>query len=256
MSDRQFREEVGITEQQKEELSRRLIKGRESSVARKEYEKKLLAVLTPWQWEQIDQLFDSSDAGRFLLTEGPSASGYPGPEWHELEDPQIRKELALSAAQQTKLDDFSAKSQAQSLVLLKVWETGDRPQAAQDSMAQAGLLRKALQEMKKQDRERIEGLLTAQQLAALKRLTIRRVLLDNWFMSGYFENRNHDEKPTGIFQQLKISKDQMQEFRRLGEERSRLLMQSCRQMGETALKTLSPQQQDKFLDALESNGVN
>ena len=185
-----------------------------------------------------------------MLTEGPSASGYPDPEWHELEDPQVRKELALSAAQQTKLDEFSAKSQAQSLVLLEVWT-----QAAQDPMAKVELLRKALQEMKKKDRERIEGLLTTQQFAALRRLTIRRVLLDNWFRSGYFENRNHDEKPTGIFQQLKISKDQMQEFRRLGEERGRLLMQSCRQMGETALKTLSPQQQDKFLDALESNGL-
>ena len=44
-------------------------------------------------------------------------------------------------------------------------------------MAKVELLRKALQEMKKEDRERIEGLLTMQQLAALKRLTIRRVLL-------------------------------------------------------------------------------
>ena len=146
-------------------------------MARKEYEKKLLAVLTPRQWEQIDQLFGNSDAGRFLLTEGPSASGYPDPEWHELEDPQVRKDLALSAAQQTKLDEFSAKSQAQSLELLKTYEAGDRLQAAQDPMAKVELLRKALQEMKKQDRERIEGLLTMQQLAALKRLTIRRVLL-------------------------------------------------------------------------------
>ena len=90
MSDPQFREKVGVTEHQAEELSRRLIKGRESSW-RKEIVKKLLAALTPRQWEQIDQLFGNSDAGRFLLTEGPSASGYPDPEWHELEDRRSAK---------------------------------------------------------------------------------------------------------------------------------------------------------------------
>ena len=94
-------------------------------------------------------------------------------------------------------------------------------------------------------------MLTTPQLATLKKFTVRRELLND--LSLAFESGNDDPKPSGILERIKVSKDQMKELRRLSEERDRMVSRSCREMGETALKILSPQQQDKFLDALEES---
>ena len=158
----------------------------------------------------------------------------------------------MSARQRAKLDEFSAKSQAQSLELAKLVDDVNRPLPAKDRQAKSAELHRKLQEMKKQDRERIEALLTTQQLALLKKLTIRREILQNLSLSGYVGSSNDDQKPSGIFARIKLSKDQMKELRRLSEDKDRMITQVWRGTGETALKLLSPQQQDKFLDALES----
>ncbi len=88
----------------------------------------------------------------------------------------------------------------------------------------------------------------------LKKLTIRQELLDNVNRSGYFTSSKDDQKLPGIFQRIKLSKDQIEELRRLSDEKARLLTQYSREAGETVLKILSPQQQDKFLDAIECQG--
>ncbi len=166
MSDRQFRETLGVAEQQTQELSKRFLEGAKAQGERrvealKENEEKSLAAITPQQWNQIEQIVGNSDAGTALLSTGGSPDDYPGPEWQVLVNPDVRKQLALSADQRTKLDEFSAKSRAQSLELANIVEDVDRPLPAKDRAAKQAELHRKLQEMKKQDRERIEGLLTA-----------------------------------------------------------------------------------------------
>jgi hypothetical protein len=259
MSDPQFREKVGVTEEQKETLSKRLLEDGERTKKperlghlMKMNEEKMLAVITPQQWEQIEQIVGTSGAGMAAPSNGFSGGPtYPGPEWQVLGDPNPRKELGLSAEQQTKLDEISAKTRTQSQELSKLVDSMNSPLPAKERQAKHAEFNRKLQEIRKLDRQRVEALLTKHQLAMLKRLTIRRELLNDLFHSEYVESGSDDQKPFGIFEQIKVSKEQMKELRRLNEEKDRMVTQSWRETGETALKILSPQQQEKLFEELE-----
>ena len=111
----------------------------------KETEKKMLAVITPRQWEQLEQIAGNSNAGNGF----DSDRGYPGPEWQVLNDPDpsVRKHLALSLEQQTKLNDISAKTQAQSHELSKLVSEINSPLPAKEEKAKnANLIAKCRNE--------------------------------------------------------------------------------------------------------------
>ena len=71
-----------------------------------ENEKKSVAVLTPEQWEQLEQIV-AEDGGGAVASFGLSGS-YPLIEVSELERPDVGKELGLTAEQKAKVEAIVA----------------------------------------------------------------------------------------------------------------------------------------------------
>ena len=106
--------------------------------------------------------------------------------------------------------------------------------------------------MRKLDREQIEALLTTQQLTMLRKLSVPHKFFDVLLSSAFFESFPAGKEPPGILDRINASKEQKDELRRLHEEQERMMRQSYRESGETALKVLSPEQQEKLVEALDS----
>ena len=257
LTDSRLAEKIGLSDQQKKELSKQLgvdeilkEKNKKFEQSLKEYEEKLLAVITPQQWDEIERLAGDSEAG----IAGPFSDSYPGIELQQLQYPDVQKELILSAEQQTKLQDIFAKSQAQAMELSKLGEKQQLALTKQQQKEQAANDAEFMQKIKdmlKQDRDRIEALLTPQQFIALKKKIIRKDFLHNLITAWHFGYSDVEKDQPGILNRINASREQKEELRRLHEENDSMIQQRFRDMGEIVLKILSPQQQEKLLEALD-----
>jgi hypothetical protein len=262
-SEPQFRSKVGVTEEQMQELSKQLTQGEEAQKkmrrreeAMKENKEKMQAVITPQQWEQVDRIRYFANVGESTLGDKFSMlSLYPGTEWAELNNPDTRKQLALSEEQKSKLAEFFAKTQSQSTELSKIVDDMNSPIPEKERKAKQVEFNRKLEELRERDLRRIEGLLAKQQLATLNKIKIRRELFDQLLMSVSYDSGKNDNKPFGIFERAKVTESQMKELRQLNVEQYRLMQQFQRETGETVLKILSPQQQEKLLDAIDDRGL-
>jgi hypothetical protein len=160
----------------------------------------------------------------------------------ELQNPEFRKELNVSAEQETKLEVIFAKSRAGAQELSKVRVQAPNP--PEDEFQQK------LQELGKQDRQQIAEVLTPPQLATLKKRTLRQAVL----RSLDFAARFGAQQP-GFLERIQVSDQQKEQLRRLHEEKERMMLQMNRERGEKALKvlSLSPQQQEKLFEELSAH---
>jgi len=248
--DPQFGQQIGVTEEQKKELTRRLEEDKQRQKveqALQQNEQKMLTLITPQQWDAIERIVGKSDLQQTLVP-GMIVS-FPPPELMALSSPEVRKKLELSAGQETKLQTIFAKSPAASSEFSKAPEQGLLP--AQQQRTKQTQFQRKLEEMARQVREQTAGLLTAQQLAALRKISLRNAVLHSL---SFGPLAGADQGQPGILQRIHATEEQKQQLRRLREEGDRMTWQMDRETGEKALKVLSPQQQEKLFEELDRQG--
>jgi hypothetical protein len=239
-----FCEKVGLSEEQKKELSSRLLeddaakaKQQRLNEALKENQEKSLALITPKQWDEIEKIV------------GEDSPDYPGPELRELDNPNIKEKLALSPEQKRKAIAIFLDSDAQIRKLSKLVDEVNGPNPAKDRAAKSAEVERHLMEMRKHDRDQIEAMLTKQQLAVFRRLFIRYEFLNSLRVSRLLQGEGNEK--AGILDRIHATAEQKKELRRLEDEADRLVRQFNRESGETAMRILSPQQQSRLFDELD-----
>jgi hypothetical protein len=239
VSDPEMRKAVGVTDEQVKQLQRAAEKFLENRKQTERALKEMLVVVLPQQWEQAGPIAGvSDDLEANLLLSGAYVGGLIGPEWKE--------KMALSDQQRAKLKEVQATLETHFREISKLAESMQASKSNEESQAKQAELTRKYEATYKERREQALAVLTPQQLAILKQIAARQ-----WFLGemGQFEDRaGSDNKPEGIFKQLKLSEEQMKELRRRYEEMERLQSQFMRGIGQAALQILSPEQQEKLLD--------
>ena len=102
--------------------------------------------------------------------------------------------------------------------------------------------------MRKQDRDEIARVLTAEQSATFRRLAARQEFL-GLLQMGY--RGGAGKQQPRILDQIHATKEQKDQLRQLNDERDRIMRQMRREVGDAAMKILTPQQQEKVIDELD-----
>jgi hypothetical protein len=256
LHDNKFREKIGVSEEQKNELSRSLSENlKEKSKSRdnsfKEFQEKSLAVLAPEQWEKLRQLADESEDGIGSLARfGLGVKSYPGPEIQELSYPS--NELSLTDDQRKKLDEIAAKSQKQIMELTNTSQKIGRFLPEKEREEQNAAFMQKLEGFGKHDREQIKAALTPQQWIAFQKSCLRHTFIMNLGglpgSIGFGGGKAHPD----ILDLVNATDQQRNELRLFAEQKDKLLRQTNGDMGEIALKMLSPSQQEKLFEALDN----
>ena len=256
LSDATFRGKIGLSDEQWKELSKQLYQDPsvEERAARslKENRDKTIAVISPKQWEQVERLFSGTGTGGANPTAyaRQEYQEYPGPEWQAIDNPDFVKQLALSTEQQAKLHAIEAElQQAHFRELSELLEVNnDSLQPTKKRKAKGAEFNRKLPTMRKQEHDAIARLLTAGQLATLRRLLARQQFLSS-IRAG---NRGGaGNQVTGILDQIHATKEQRDRLRRLTDEEDRMVWQTHREVGDAAMKILTSQQQEKVIDELD-----
>jgi Spy/CpxP family protein refolding chaperone len=252
LSDQRTAKNIGVSEEQLKQLTQL----REGVAEKEEFERlskiikqneqKMLTVLTPQQWEKIKQNLDKSEADNAGLV-FISTNQVPV-ELIEVYDPDVRKELAINAEQQTKLDAILVQSESQTQELIKLADNSNKNLPAKEQAANPDELQQKLQNLNAQNRKQIEEALTPRQLAELKKFALQRKFIHSLYMLRWGLGSNTQP---GILDRIGASEKQKAELRRLTEENNRLSRKNLRETGEKAMKILSPQQQEYLLDDLD-----
>ncbi len=107
-----------------------------------------------------------------------------------------------------------------------------------------------MREMRKHDRTQIDALLTRQQAVLFKKLVVQQQFLQLLLSPEFFLGNEGDGK-SGIVNRIHATAEQKEELRRLVEEADKLALRYTRERGAAAMTILSPEQQDKLIDALD-----
>ncbi|MGD0382000.1 MAG: hypothetical protein ABSA77_00670, partial [Thermoguttaceae bacterium] len=254
--DQQFRDKIGVSDQQNKELWQRLVEDAKQNeklkgLPMKDIQDKWLAVLTPQQWEKLEQLVGDENTGiDSIMHHGMRASCYPGPEAQELSYPELCKQLSLSEEQQTKLDEIGIRSQAEANELGKTVNKSNLLPDKGNTSQQDNFAQK-LAELRKRDHEAIKAVLSAQQWSTFKKSALRHEFLSFTFRSGFFDTGNNDKEHPGLLDMLDATGEQKAEFRKRAEELERMLWRYYRESGDIILKIIDPKQQEKLFDELD-----
>ncbi len=244
--DRQLAEAIGLSKAQKKELRSRLLESeafqerqRRLDGALRENQNKTLAVITPTQWTEIPKLI------------GKDGHEHPGQEMRQLANPLVSEQLALTAEQKQKMPGIFATSAAEQGKLSKLGEEANRAHSTKDMTAKWAELDRKLQELQKHDRAQIEALLTKPQLAVFDKLFLQQEFLNLLHTSRILAGFNQSNNESSLFDDIHATAEQKKELRRLEDEADGLVRQWYLEIGATVLQILSPQQEDKLIDALD-----
>ena len=246
MIDQELRGAVGLTEKQQNDLRNQLASKEDAAASLKsrqlqqETEKKLLAVIEPRQWKQLGQIFA-----------GAADDRYPIVEFDVLSRPAVAQQLHLSDEQQTKLQAISDRSQSKAGDLLSLVDTVNNVLTAKEQQAKSVEFDRKMAALGKEDRRQIAAMLDEKQSAALKRLVLEHRFLVPWhrpdssraatisksrpdFSIGSMPLRSNDKSCAACTKNFE-----------------RAIWQQYRATGESVMKILSPQQQEKLIEATD-----
>ncbi len=250
--DHNLSKKAGISEEQLKQLTQ-LDEGevqknfKKFDKMRKQNEQKMLAVITPQQWERLEQSTNKSGADNKGLVFMPT-NAIPGSELTIVYDPDVQKELALNAEQQTKLESLFEQAKSQELELWKQADNMDKNHPAKEQAAKQAESGNKLQDMNAREIKQIEEVLTPRQFAELKKIALRHNFIQSL---PILQNGLGGNKQPGILDRIGASEEQKAELRRLTDENERSMRKFDREMGAEAMKILSPLQQEYLLDELD-----
>jgi hypothetical protein len=250
VGDQRVQKDVGLSEGQLKELHGLLDTYRRQTIeackAQRAMEEKTLAVVTPQQWERLERIIYS---GKARGTEGVA---YPSTELAELQREDVGKQLNLTDAQRAKIRDISNQSQA-TLFTLSDWSTagGANEKKTKEHANKLAEANRNIPDLIKADHDRIKAVLTAKQLESLQKTVVRREFLYTLDMISFSGTPDESRKKYGLLGLIDLSKEQWDELNRQHDQREHTQWQLYRDIGQSALKILSPEQQDKLLDAFE-----
>ncbi len=221
--------------------------GQRSGESYLENEKKAVAVLTSEQWEQLEQII-AGERGRAVLSFSLSG-GYPIIEVSELDRPDIGKELGLTPEQKAKVEAIVARSQSQAVELSKLVGGVNSLLPAKEQQTKSDEFGHKMADTVSRDRREIAEVLTPEQLASLKKLIVRRIFLLNLDLGRLTADGPATPQQT-LLDRINLTKEQREELRRLHSENEQVRHRLVRELGERAIKVLSPEQQERFMDGL------
>jgi hypothetical protein len=246
MLDRQLRENVGVSGQQRSELER-LVRDQQHWQAidlpksMEAIDRKMLAVVTPEQWAKLER---DVAANRDIVP----VQTYPGPELSVWLSPDASNELGLTAEQLAKVrkvfEEAQMRMSREGGVLTMSGAAGHDAKSEEHAAEETG--RNKLAEWLKKDHAAVERILDKKQLAALQKLALRYNFRQGLDMTLYAGSCSVAERG-GLLRRIEFSAAQWKEICRLYDEKERTMWQSFRAVGEGALKILRPEQQNKFL---------
>ncbi len=246
--DRQLREKIGVTDQQKKELEQLLTEWqqRQSKELPKlidAVEQKTLAVVTPEQWSKLER--DIAAKGGIV----PEAM-YPSTELDELVRPDVCKRLGLTAEQRAKARKLFDEAQVRlrqpgqgGLITMSASSSADHGKVAEKQRT----MELTIAEWTKKSHEAIGRILTKQQSAELARLVVRRAFLNALDMTLIGGTPRAADR-AGLLRQIKITPEQWKDLCRLHDEKAGIMWHSFREIGNGVLKILSPVQQEEFFE--------
>ena len=182
-------------------------------------------------------------------------NSFPIGELNALLRSDLNGQLRLSAKQQAKCQEISTRSQSRLEELLPLLKSVNSVLPMKERDAKSAEFTRKMNAMAKEDREQINNLLTKEQAAMLRRIVVQQAFLHAIEMPGCFQIAA-DINPNsagGLFDRIQATQQQREELRRLCEENvERARWRLHRELGEAVLKTLAPQQQEEYIDAIDT----
>jgi hypothetical protein len=221
-----------------EEKRKQLLKAfRDEAASTTEIDEKLLAVITPQQWDQIEEIFSPSALGGNWDSGLDSATLFDRDPAAALNAKRLRKELDLlkqpgqellasyertfarSVASQAKMTDFRRR----------LAEAAEVVDVMQNVMQHARIWQNEPEAIRKKYGLQQHFLSALASFRATQTSTAAEALLDR----------------------IHATEEQKEEIRRLQAKRDGLALQSMRQAGEVVARFLTPEQQEKVLETLD-----
>ncbi|MGD0516837.1 MAG: hypothetical protein ABSA26_04815, partial [Thermoguttaceae bacterium] len=254
-------EKIGLSDQQKKDLAKLTeeMNKKKRQLQRDNFEK-MLAVLSPQQREKLHQVA-GFDLGPMIISDSAGHFGFMV--YIELIKEDVRQELGLSAEQFAKLQKIDGKYDQ--MAAKEFSEIKERMQKENEEMQNkteeqqkkgnmtlsAGSVgrgenkpdeERKINKLGEQMRGEIDSLLTPEQLATLKKISLD-------------ENLSMSLTAPRILKQIEATQDQRKELSRLEGERHDITSPIgfppyIREIGEKALQVLTPQQREKFMNGI------
>ena len=256
-----------LSQQQKEQLHRLEEKwAREGEQHFRQFKDGLLGVLTPEQRQRLAAKFaDANVAGPFVNVPGPSDLHFTAVKsekpfvyvffspdgasvwvYRELADSEVRKQLGLSARQETKLRAVLSDSQAAAEKIFAVYES-KRPAKLSpgEQESRRAEYRRKLEELGKDIIRQIDATLTPQQVAALNKAGRQEKEIEALV-------RPDQEFPS----YLGATSEQKAKLQRAFQEfTGPSSLEKSREVGDQAWLILTPDQVKKIQDMFDRNGL-
>jgi hypothetical protein len=255
MAYEKLRKELGISDGQMQELTAIVVdyRSRASQMQRsaEAADEKILALVTPGQWQRLEQTVYAADKG--------AAEGlvYPSSELSELLREDVRKRLKLTDQQQAKIREIWDQSQAVFTVggMWSAAETTDG-KSAKENAGKLAAANRSYADLVKVDHDRLKAVLTAEQSAALGKIVVRREFLESLDMALFSGTADEGRRKFGLLGRIDISRRQWDDLTRFHEEREQIRRTFARDTGRNVLNVLSEQQQNKLLDVMEQGSLS
>jgi hypothetical protein len=242
-----LQKKIGITEQQSQELTKTIKEQQRRAEtlvqAMRDIEEKMLAIVTPQQWKQLEQAYLKGEAEEPFV--------FPGTELTELLRPEVQKQLGLSAEQQARVREIL--DQAQSLLRSnESWRAANASGKSAKQLAElTAELNRKMADMTAKNRQQVENLLTEPQSTALKQIVLHRNFITALEMAAYAGIGDNGNKRPGLLGRIDLSPEQWKQVDQLQAESARMMREYSRAAGDRALKILTPQQRAKLFESLE-----
>jgi hypothetical protein len=253
-----LQERIGLTDEQKKQLSALLNSTEQKAINDRfvslveENSKKMLAVITPQQWDELQRIAGDSSEGYYAFAvSGMSAWSFPGTEIEELQYPETFQKLNISAQQQAKLKDIIAQSERQSAELGQLAEQSQSPTPTARQRAQEAEMSQKIDEFQKLNHQQIVETLTPQQMSELRKICVQGAFLGSLADSGILGRRLDAKDQEGILSRIKASREQIAQLQSLEDEINSLQRRNFSTLGEQVLAILTAKQQENIFDVLD-----
>jgi hypothetical protein len=253
-----LQERIGLTDEQKKQLSALLNSAEQKAIADRferlveDNSKKMLAVITPLQWDELQRIAGESSEGYYAFAvSGMSAWSFPGTEIEELRYPETIRKLKISAQQQAKIKDIIAQSERQSAELGQLATQSQSPAPTARQRAQQAEMSQKEQEFRKHNHQQIVEMLTPQQMLELRKICVQGAFLCSIAMPGIQGQVIDGKDPEGILNRLKASQEQIAQLQSLEDEIRSLQRRNFSTLGEQVLAILTTKQQGDVFDVLD-----
>jgi hypothetical protein len=253
-----LQERIGLTDEQKKQWSAMLNSTEQKAISDRferlveENSKKMLAVITPQQWDELDRIAGQSSKGYYAFAvSGMSAWSFPGTEIEELQYPETIRKLKISAQQQAKLKDIIAQSERQSEELGHLGTQSQSPAPTARQRAQQAEMSQKEQEFRKHNHQQIVETLTPQQMSELRKICVQEAFLLSIANSRIIGRGIDGKDQEGILNRIKAGQEQIAQLQSLEDEINSLQRRNFSTLGEQVLGILTTKQQEDVFDVLD-----